>query len=783
MIKKDTDGVDSTELHPIVKKALSVLGGVPEKDIDAYTANRDLIRSAPEFEDIYDKTLDHVDQVHAAVAQGKAGVDEAHAAFKELKDSTFQELKEKGYSAKQADDMASMQLKTAQTELAQNIQQGAMEQSKPIVESLGTLRNHVVDQSAAAYDILDRSGAQIPLKEFYAKGAELATNLEKENTIESKNMANRIHEYMTGISDQSGRRSPTKAAIDVKPMIQGLDRISKYDFNASTFDKGMSSQYNQLRHTLDSTLKVYVPEYAAAMKPLARDTQLLSKLGNYGTEEQATRRLKSIKNPATYKNEMPLLRDLENRVGSKFTHEIEPYANPEMRANLMKGMPEYAHAERTASVLEDLKNPAMKAAIEERLMRSEEAQALNKSKQTLADALNGKEGLSKLTPTNLESRLKAAMRGRFNAIDSVSKLPDFEGKNINDVLSHIGTREAFNKSATNGSRNVNVFGGLGSVAGELLGHHLLGGLGIGAVLGAVVDKYGPNMTGHILDAYLDHWGKIPGLVKVPNMGALRFALAKVIDSKAPVSAAAFNNLVSYASAVQKGDQKLDKETKNLFAYHKPANPINSDTTKLKKTLLTTTPEKLAAGSLSGLGSYMPDHQSAASQTAATAAQYLASQKPDTSQQSPLDSKSPVSTMQQARYERTLGIAEHPTNIFSYIKSGTITPKDVVDFKSLYPDLYDSVAQKLNNQAIEQTHKGQVIPYQLRQSLSMFLGQPLDSTLTPASIMAAQGTHTAQKAQSQAPQQNAPKGQPKALKGMAEAAQTPGQNREADKQRH
>ena len=56
---------------------------------------------------------------------------------------------------------------------------------------------------------------------------------------------------------------------------------------------------------------------------------------------------------------------------------------------------------------------------------------------------------------------------------------------------------------------------------------------------------------------------------------------------------------------------------------------------------------------------------------------------------------------------------------------------------MYPTLYSQMVNKLTNQITEAQGAGIMIPYKTRVSLSLFMGQPLDSSMTPQGIMSAQ----------------------------------------------
>jgi hypothetical protein len=124
-------------------------------------------------------------------------------------------------------------------------------------------------------------------------------------------------------------------------------------------------------------------------------------------------------------------------------------------------------------------------------------------------------------------------------------------------------------------------------------------------------------------------------------------------------------------------------------------------------------------------------------TSATAVQYLNSIKPKDDPSAPLDSRRPANATEKAAYHRALDIAQQPLLTMKYIKDGTLTSKDVTTIKAIYPNLYNKLSEQIMQEMINAKTKKQTIPYATKQSLSLFLGQTLDSTLTPQSIRSAQ----------------------------------------------
>ncbi len=76
----------------------------------------------------------------------------------------------------------------------------------------------------------------------------------------------------------------------------------------------------------------------------------------------------------------------------------------------------------------------------------------------------------------------------------------------------------------------------------------------------------------------------------------------------------------------------------------------------------------------------------------------------------------------------------------------------------------------------------VIPYKTRIGLSMFLAQPMDSTMTPSGIMAAQPKAPQQAPQAGTPQSNGPHSM-KNINKLATSYLTPTQARESARLKH
>lgn len=354
--------------------------------------------------------------------------------------------------------------------------------------------------------------------------------------------------------------------------------------------------------------------------------------------------------------------------------------------------------------------------------------------------------------TNITDRQK--MLGNFidamsNHFDTVDKI--YQAAGVENPFQPVGMstlKESLNKPSI-GSKLADMWHdklshqSLGSAAGALVGGKI--GAMFGEGLGGVY--LGKEVLGPVFANLIK-----PMLEKYPN-----------------VDLAAFKQAIALSKAAIKGDTLLTNATHSLFEASNKAFPSN----------VLPTPEKLVAlndkvkqmngdyqeqADMPGkTGYYLPNHGSAIAKTTGDVVSYLNSKRPENQKLLPLDQKQPVSQMQKVAFNRTLAIAQQPLTVIKFMKEGRLTISDVQDLKSMYPEYYQRMQQKMFNSIAEQTQHGHKVPYETRQMMALFLGQPMDSSMMPASIQSSQAIYAPK-----APQQ--PQGAPK-KKGTSSLGKT------------
>lgn len=343
---------------------------------------------------------------------------------------------------------------------------------------------------------------------------------------------------------------------------------------------------------------------------------------------------------------------------------------------------------------------------------------------------------------------------------------------INETHANLGIQSPFENSSLQAASqtlqklppgakaaDVLVKKGLANVAGKGLGASI--GAGAGAVtghpyLGALI---GEHALGPFFSTIL------PSIVK-PLMD-------RTADGEG------FKAVTEYGLAISKGNTAIQKATRALF---KPGGEIiapkmlltdkESDRLDRKIKELGNDPSKLMA-----LGEktsyYLPAHAEAMGETSGRVVQYLNSIRPKVEKTSPLDSDLKPSKPETAQYQRALQIAEQPLVVLDAVKNGSITPQDVLHLKNMYPSLYDKMAMQMTQEVSEHVGSGENVPYRTRLGMSLFLGQPLDSSMTPQSIQTTQSTFVPKNPPMP---QGAPKRSMNSLSKMGQLYQTPQQAR-------
>lgn len=122
-------------------------------------------------------------------------------------------------------------------------------------------------------------------------------------------------------------------------------------------------------------------------------------------------------------------------------------------------------------------------------------------------------------------------------------------------------------------------------------------------------------------------------------------------------------------------------------------------------------------------------------TAANAVQFLNNKLPSAGNELLQDKQIEPSSSQQKAWLDAYQTVNDPTSVLGHLQNNTLTHHHLEALGTIYPDLHQEMKEKIQEQLGRMKTEGSRLPYQKRLMMSRFLGQPLDSTMTPQSMQA------------------------------------------------
>lgn len=241
-------------------------------------------------------------------------------------------------------------------------------------------------------------------------------------------------------------------------------------------------------------------------------------------------------------------------------------------------------------------------------------------------------------------------------------------------------------------------------------------------------------------------GAIEGLHGHPLTGkASRVALDPIVKRLAPSvlekdsDPDSFRAASDYLHSSIKGHDELSSHAGSFFDPQKKQSRLNEDENKrsnlddILKSFRQNPESMIGVGGR--VGYYLPDHAAEIGALTSRASDYLNSVRPNPMQTNPLDDPLPVSENQMEKYNRQLDLANHPMLLLQHAQDGQLMPSDIHLVQLLYPQLFKSMQDKAAEALIEAKNMKKEIPHHMNFSLGMILGQPMDSSMTPAGMQA------------------------------------------------
>lgn len=129
--------------------------------------------------------------------------------------------------------------------------------------------------------------------------------------------------------------------------------------------------------------------------------------------------------------------------------------------------------------------------------------------------------------------------------------------------------------------------------------------------------------------------------------------------------------------------------------------------------------------IDGITEHLPNISQGISNTIYNSIGYLASKIPKPVSTLPLSGEWVPSIAQKQKFERHYEAVDNPVDILNKIKDGSLTMDHMEALQAAHPALLKEMRQQLSNQASPAVAKN--LPKQIKQGLSMFLGQPLSDS--------------------------------------------------------
>lgn len=757
-IKLDSDPdklANEVQLAPMFKKLLKVVGGPSIEDQEKLLRYNDVINAenAETFEQVYDFVSDHVKKLDSDVLSKKTSVEEYKQKIKELQKEIKKEI------SKTIDDKDAAYLRAdnlyhqAKADSLKIIKADALAQDKIIDDAMAEIGTKAFNASQEALDVLVNANKTVNIEPLLKSlDDQIALRRSQESPF-AQTLADYIEQHAERIK-QAGTDIPAERA---KRILQGIGQEGFKKGVKDPFQTELSSFYSSLYHDFSEYLKKEFPEYATKIKPSADLMEILNELKDKGYRDVESIRSKLnnliIKDGINAPPQIELLTKLEKESSQKFMDQINSYVNMTKNKEF-KNLREYQalmlDAETSAvfeeikkkidikNVLENTENIQLyEKAINELDLQPEAKQYLKdiikntnyfesnaearKANEELAAAIAKREELKGLSTENVQSWLRRAMKGKEIKIERVlEKLPQLNEKELQSVLQAIHTREQFEKGFMHGSRNTL---GWKTIFSTLLGAKFGGLLGAGA--GMYVDRYGPQITKDILDKYVTMFGDLASEAGAKDPSMLRIMLYKFLSGGAPVNVQGFKAGLKYLEAVGRTQKTIASKINYAFDDSAKIALLDSLEENKKREAFTKKVAKIDVEKIiegdNPIAYYMPDHGSSIVSVMANVGNYLRTKYP---QGITLNGKRVISSVDQAKFDRTVDIARSPLVILDHFKRGNLLPTDLEDLNAMYPSVLNQIQSQLLEKVMDMTLKNEPMTETQKIGLSLIFNNPI-----------------------------------------------------------
>lgn len=509
------------------KKFLSVFGGVRTDLIDKYIANPQLIKEAEEIgrggvEDIIN---DAVAPVKENLLNATIDMKTAKKFLADIDSNLVTKFSRERATAKES-------LRAAERALESQFkaQKEALKQIPPptdlgdaVAGSLESLKQQVITGSNnATNSMLREVQGNIPLTGVRENIDEVIDRLRVGAQRNFAPGTEDVAESLLGFRQAMDELGEEITPQDAKRFMKLLDQQIDFSDVAGNFDEPLNIAKKQVRNHLDEIIKDMSPTYREQMQEVAADAELLNLARRaFGKPQTRLNKLRRIDADSNMVDKEVLLA-LGNRTNNPFNQRVADFESVKSQIQALKGdagkrellesLPEFKDVEEAKRALADV-DFLDRAELIEKVARDEQRIALAQKAKEAEELFNA----SKEINDSIKGFLNSDPKNKINSLVSVlskgsdqgtkirnefQKLSKLTDQDLIQMVDDLRVSEAFSKDFTRGSRNTNLWAAM-SASGNFLmtGDPFAGaaGLGLGAAVGASIDKFGPQTTRRILD--------------------------------------------------------------------------------------------------------------------------------------------------------------------------------------------------------------------------------------------------------------------------------------------
>lgn len=638
----------------------------------------------------------------------KVGTDYTIEGVKDEVDNALLGLRDKIQVAKEGEQRLKLELDQAYGLEKQRLSQSRAPQSlaPEVMGELEAMKGKLGEKSDELFDVLAGSDTTVSRDALISHLKEQQGSLrpagEKSAVIgdaakaEFKRLENMISDLKT---------FPEQLDLQTtKKVIKQIDPDINFNYASGEFNAISDRNLKSFRKFMNSELRK-TPEAASILDEMSRMSDVLGRASKkFGTLEKATSSLNNIFGPKGELNK-GLLQELSAVTGKDFVGQLDEF-------------------QRAKALVDKAKVEDIRKEILPELTAKYEAAA-----KELEDLKMWDEPIKRLTTNRTQSiiRNQGFKNASIEDRRALEFLGEITGKNYVELIDDLNTFNAF-KSSPNGSRRTLLFGSIGAALGGAPGG------AVGGAFGATMDYYGGQVLKKIIDGTPNVSGLLFAEKQLKQVSEKLDEIPKILSSlsdKVPVKAKsgsleALLRLTQDDHGSKSRTESVEERTKRLREFTDKAavwaaNP-NAATQNMQRLI----------GPLAEGGA--PNIAGAFGSKYNEAVQYVFSQAPK-----PPRPRSPFaphvewkpSDQELSAFEQKVQTVVDPFSVLTELQNGTLTKNHIDALKAVYPKIFFKMQEKIQNEMVKGVKP---VPYNQRLKLSLLMDAPMDTSMTPQSIL-------------------------------------------------